>query len=99
MFSLVSIGLDELGRRGEPVARHRHTDTYIHQPTNPTIPTLLPPIPTDHPPAKTNPKTTGAYYLEASGPESGKALLSAAVADDQRFAFSQAFQALEAFGM
>ena len=42
---------------------------------------------------------TGAYYLEVSGPESGKALLSAALADDQRFAFTQAFQALGSFGM
>lgn len=84
------------------------TATQTHTFTNRPNQTYPPPIPIDQPhhlthhlPTKTNPtkQYIGAYYLEASGPESGKALLSAAVADDQRFAFSQAFQALGTFGL
>jgi len=41
----------------------------------------------------------GAYYIEASAPQNkaGGGLLSAALPDDSRFAFTQAFSVLGAF--
>ncbi len=42
---------------------------------------------------------SGAYYIEASAPQNkaGGGLLSAALPDDSRFAFTQAFSVLGAF--
>jgi hypothetical protein len=74
-----------------PLLSGRTFPRFTH-PFSPTHPTT----PNPHNPHK----TTGAYYLEASAPQAGNkapALLTAALADDSRFAFTQAFSVLGAF--